>query len=197
MYFHDFDRNGSVDPVLCTYIQHQSFPFVTRDELLRQLAYLRARFTTYASFADVTIEQIFKPEELSAAGHLVANHEETTFFLSQPDGKLKPAALPVEAQFAPVYVITLLDFNEDGHQDVLLTGNNHHVKLRLGQMDANYGILLEGNGHGGFKYVGQEWSGFKIQGDVRSAVNLNGQILFGLNGGPVETYRINSKKKEL
>ena len=64
-------------------------------------------------------------------------------------------------------------------------------------MDANYGILLEGNGHGGFKYVGQEWSGFKIQGDVRSAVNLNGQILFGLNGGPVETYRINSKKKEL
>jgi len=197
MYFHDFDRNGSVDPVLCTYIQHQSFPFVTRDELLRQLAYLRARFTTYASFADVTIEQIFKPEELSAAGHLIANHEETTFFLSQPDGKLKPAALPVEAQFAPVYVITLLDFNEDGHQDVLLTGNNHHVKLRLGQMDANYGILLEGNGHGGFKYVGQEWSGFKIQGDVRSAVNLNGQILFGLNGGPVETYRINSKKKEL
>jgi len=197
LYYRDFDQNGSVDPVLCTYIQHQSFPYVTRDELLRQLAFLRARFTTYASFADVTIEQIFKPEELSAAGHLVADHAETTFFLSQPDGKLKAVSLPPEVQFAPVHAITVLDYNQDGHQDVLLTGNNHHVKLRLGQMDANYGVLLQGNGSGDFTYVPQELSGFKIQGDVRSVIQLDDRILFGLNGGPVITYQKHSKQKAL
>ncbi|MEZ4899420.1 MAG: VCBS repeat-containing protein [Saprospiraceae bacterium] len=197
LYFADFDQNGSVDPILTTFVQHQRFPYVTRDELLRQLAYLRSRFTDYASFADVTIEQIFKPEQLSAAGHLVANEDRTSVFLSQPDGKWAPGELPVEAQYAPVYVITVLDFNEDGHADILMTGNNHHVKLRLGQMDANYGVLLQGNGRGQFKYITQDRSGFKIQGDVRQVIKLGDQLLFGLNGGPVLSYRLNPKHPAL
>ena len=33
MYYKDFDDNGSVDPILCFYIQGKSYPYVTRDEL--------------------------------------------------------------------------------------------------------------------------------------------------------------------
>lgn len=64
-------------------------------------------------------------------------------------------------------------------------------------MDANYGVLLQGNGSGDFTYVPQELSGFKIQGDVRSVIQLDDRILFGLNGGPVITYQKHSKQKAL
>jgi hypothetical protein len=53
MYFKDFDNNGSVDPILCSFIQGRSFPYVTRDELLEQIVSLRKRYTTFSSYADV------------------------------------------------------------------------------------------------------------------------------------------------
>ena len=56
MFYKDFDNNGSVDPMLCFYIQHKSYPYVTRDELLDQMSIMRTRFTDYKSYADATHE---------------------------------------------------------------------------------------------------------------------------------------------
>ena len=190
LYFKDFDDNGSIDPIFCFYIQGKSYPYVTRDELLRQLSGLRRRFTTYESYADATIADIFKPADLANAGHLEADHMETTVFLSGPGGKLKPAALPVEAQYGPVYAIAANDFNKDGNPDILLCGNSSHFKLRLGKFDANYGTLLLGDGQGRFRYVDQARSGFHLQGDVRSVMELaDGTLLFGVNREKVRAYR--------
>ncbi len=190
MFYKDFDKNGAVDPLFCFYIQRKSYPYVTRDELLRQLGFLRSRFNTYASYADVALTDIFTKGELKDAGHWTANHMETTLFISQPDGKLGVKPLPIQAQYAPVNTITVLDCNADGNLDVLLCGNNSHAKLRLGKFDANSGVLLAGDGDGGFRYIGQAVSGFNLRGDVRSAVLLDKTLLFGINQGPVTAYRM-------
>ncbi len=87
MYYKDFDNNGSVDPILCFYIQHKSYPYVTRDELLDQMSIMRTRFTDYKSYADATIKDIFTEEEMKDAKHLTANHLSTTYFESGADGK--------------------------------------------------------------------------------------------------------------
>ena len=60
------------------------------------------------------------------------------------------AELPKEVQYSPVFTINQLDFNEDGNADLLLCGNNSHAKIRLGKFDANYGVLLAGDGKGNF-----------------------------------------------
>lgn len=194
MYFKDFDNNGAVDPLFCFYIQGKSYPYITRDELLRQLGGLRSRFTSYQSYADVTITDIFNKAELETAGHLVANHMETTLFLSQPGGKFGVSVLPFQTQYAPVYTISVLDFNGDGNEDVLLCGNNSHTKLRLGKSDANYGTLLKGDGKGGFEYVNQMTSGFTLRGDVRSVVEVNGAYLFGINQSGIVSYKLKHSK---
>lgn len=190
LFYKDFDKNGAVDPLFCFYIQGKSYPYVTRDELLRQLGFLRSRYNTYASYADVTITDIFKKAELADAGHWTANRMETTLFISKPDGKLEVKSLPIQAQYAPVNTITVLDYNADNNPDVLLCGNNSHAKLRLGKFDANSGVLLAGDGKGGFRYIQQAVSGFNLRGDVRSAVLLDKTLLFGINQGPVTAYRI-------
>ncbi len=192
MYFADFDRNGSVDPIFCSFVQGKSFPHATRDELLDQLSYLRRRFTNYKSYAGATLNDIFEDEVLAGAGYLQANHMETTFFYSTGTGKYKTSDLPLQVQYSPVYTITLLDYDSDGKKDVLLCGNNSHSKIRVGKFDANLGVLLKGDGRGGFSYVPQAASGFLLQGDVRSVIDVNGSLIFGLTNKPLFAYRRNS-----
>ncbi len=190
MYYADFDQNGSVDPIFCYYIQGRSFPYLTRDELLGQLAGLRSRFTSYKNYAEATIEDIFSEKELENANRLIADHMETTLFLSTGTGKFAEGSLPIQSQYGPVYDIVISDYNTDGKKDMILLGNNHHFKLRLGKFDANYGTLLEGDGRGNFRYLDQKSSGLTIWGEVRSSVLINNLLLLGINEAAVKAYRI-------
>jgi hypothetical protein len=190
MYYKDFDDNGSIDPILCFYIQHKSYPYLTRDELLDQMSIMRPRFPDYNSYADASINQVFTPEEMKNAGHLTANYLATACFISTgKSSKLLLTSLPQEAQYAPVFTINLLDYDGDGNNDLLLCGNIDHTRVRFGRYDANYGVLLKGDGKGLFSYISQQRSGFKLTGDVRSVIEINGTYLFGVNGRGIKAYR--------
>lgn len=194
MYYSDFDQNGSIDPIFCYYINGKSYPYLTRDELLGQLAGLRSRFTSYQSYADATLPEILSEEQLKLAGHLSANRMETTLFLSTPGGQYEIGELPLQAQYAPVYAVAISDYNADGHTDMILFGNNHHFKLRLGKFDANYGTLLVGDGMGGFQYVDQVESGLDISGEVKSALQIGDLVFLGIYEEPVKSYKIKKIK---
>jgi len=190
MFYKDFDNNGSVDPILCFYIQHKSYPYVSRDELLEQMSIMRTRFTDYKSYANATMKDIFSDEEIKDAKHLQANDLSTTYFESGTDGKFHEKALPIQAQFSPVYTITALDYDKDGNSDLLLCGNINQARLRFGKCDANYGVLLKGDGKGNFNYISQQQSGLNIWGDVRSVLNINNVLLFGINQKNIKAYKL-------
>ncbi|MGN6618666.1 MAG: VCBS repeat-containing protein [Ilyomonas sp.] len=190
MYYKDFDDNGSVDPILCFYIQGKSYPYISRDELLDQMSTMRTRFPDYKGYADATIKDLFSEDEMKDAKHLMANKLSTAYFESGNDGKFHEKKLPVEAQFSPVFTITSLDFDKDGNKDLLLCGNINYARLRFGKSDANYGILLKGDGKGGFSYINQQQSGFKLRGDVRSVLDLNKTLLFGINQQSLTAYQL-------
>jgi hypothetical protein len=189
MFYKDFDDNGSVDPMFCFYIQNKSYPYVTRDELFDKMSMMRSRFPDYKSYADASLTDIFTAVELKGAAHLSANNFSTTCFLSDAKGKLHPSALPLQVQFSPVYTITAFDYDHDGNQDLLLCGNINRARLRIGKYDANYGILLKGDGKGHFQYAPQLQSGFKLWGDVRSVIEINHTLLFGINQIGVKAYK--------
>jgi hypothetical protein len=113
------------------------------------------------------------------------------------DEKFHKKPLPLQVQFSPVFTITSLDYNHDGNPDLLFCGNINKARLQIGKSDANYGILLKGNGKGNFEYIDQLNSGFKITGDVRGVLQINNDLLFGINQKPVQAYRILSNSKEV
>jgi hypothetical protein len=193
MYYKDFDDNGSVDPILCFYMKDTSYPYVTRDELLDQMSSMRTRYTDYKSYADVTINDIFTREELKDAGHLQANYLKTAYFVSGADNKFHETALPLQAQFSPVYTITSIKNDKDSNDDILLCGNINHARLRFGKYDSNYGVLLKNDGKGNFSYINQQQSGFKLTGDVRSVININNTLLFGINQNSIKAYTTRGK----
>lgn len=189
LYYKDFDNDGYVDPFLCFYTQGKSYPYVSRDELFTQMTSFRKKFETYKSYSDATMNDLFSSDALKAAGHLTANYLQTAYFEGGANGKFTEKQLPLQAQFSPVFTITSLDYDKDGKNDLLLCGNLNHARLRFGKYDANYGVLLHNDGNGHFSYISQPQSGFNIWGDVRSVININNTLLFGINGSALKAYK--------
>lgn len=192
MYFTDLDKNGSIDPFFNFYVQGKSYPFVSRDELNEQIYPMRRKFSSYKAYATATVADIFAPESLDKATKLTVTETKTTLFINQ-GGKFVTAALPLQAQFAPVSHILTNDFDHDGKTDILLFGNHTDNRLKLGSMDANYGCLLKGDGKGGFIYVPQAATGLSVTGDVKSAleiqINKVPYLLIGTSDGPLKFYK--------
>ena len=191
MLYNDFDNNGSIDPLICYYIQGTSYPMASRDEMTDQIVSLRQRFPTYDSYANTTITDILTPEQLKSSKQLLTNHFETTYF-ENDKGVFKARELPLQANFFPVFAISTGDFDHDGKQDILLGGNTDHSRIKIGKIDAGYGVLLKGNGKGNFEYVPQLKSGLVVRGCTRDIINLKGKtkdrVIFAINNQAPVVY---------
>ncbi len=184
----DFDGNGSIDPILSYYIQGQSYPAYSRDELLDQLAVLKKYYTSYELYSTATTDDILlrfkdKTPELKKVTTL------KTILLINDQGKYVQGSLPIQAQYAPVYAILATDLNADGHQDLILAGNQAHARVRIGRVDANQGVVLMNTKKGGFEYMPQWASGLKLRGDVKDIQGVDNKIIVGVNGGDVRVYK--------
>lgn len=189
LYAKDFDANGAIDPILTTYVMGKKYPFLTRDELLDQLSMMRNRFTSYESFASAELEKIFSKDELTDAQYLNAEVVQTQVFSLNKQGKFEVVALPLEVQQSPIFAINVSDFDADGKKDILFAGNIHHGRLRLGNMDASYGLMIKGQGELKFKVVPQQQTGLWLKGDTRNILSIGNRIIIGMNGLPIQEYQ--------
>ncbi|MBK5278923.1 MAG: VCBS repeat-containing protein [Bacteroidia bacterium] len=196
MYVNDFDQNGAIEQLVCTYSGEISYPMALRHDLVSQIPALKKKYLKYENYKNQTIAEIFTPEQLQNAIKLEAYEFATSILLNDGHGKFLLKALPVEAQFSPIFGIEISDFDKDGKQDILLGGNFHKTKPEVGRYDANYGLLLKGDGKGNFKSISASESGIRIDGEVRDIISVstvNGEHIFlARNNDSMLTYKIKS-----
>jgi len=167
MYVNDFDRNGSVEQIICTYDGDSAYPLALKHDLTNQIPELLKKYPKYEMYKEQTISDIFTPEQLASSIRLDVGRLETTLFLNDGTGHFSPRSLPVECQFSTVMAAEPGDFNGDGNPDLLLGGNLYRVKPEIGRYDASYGVLLEGDGRGGFSVIPSLRSGIRLEGEIR------------------------------
>lgn len=192
LYNSDIDENGTNDPVLTSFVQGKSYPFITMDDLLFQAPFLRKKFYNYASYADAVISDVLSAKTLRLIKPLQATTFNTIYLENTGKGLIKKD-LPIQAQYAPVYAMCSADVNGDGNIDLLLFGNNHYNRMRLSTYDANYGQVYLGDGKGNFTYLTQYQSGISVKGDVRGVQLINDNVLIAINNQPVQAYRLTKK----
>lgn len=196
----DFDKDGRIDPVMSYFLNGENYIGHSRDELISQIKVMRVRFKTYQSYADVTFNESFLPEELEDAYVVKSYNFATSYLENLGNGKFKLSQLPLFCQISPVEGIVVDDINQDGNIDVLLTGNSYQNEVSTGRYDALMGTLLKGNGDGSFKVVPPGKSGFVNDFDgsglgVLRNINGNTFVLTANNNGPLNVFKANYQQK--
>ena len=168
-------------------------PEVDRDALGKEWPWVTAKYPLHRAYAEASVEEILG-ETGKTARLLEANWLETTVLLNR--GKqFEVATLPMEAQWSPGFGVNVADFDGDGSEDVFVSQNFFAVPGRTSRSDAGRGLVLRGNGRGGFEAMTGQESGIKVYGEQRgSAVgDYDGDgrvdVVVSQNGGETKLYR--------
>jgi hypothetical protein len=189
LYFSDYDKNGSIDPILNYFIGDESYPAPTRDELVEQIPSFKKRFNDYGSYANATINKVLTTDEIKNSEIYTAQLFESVY-IQNDGGKFSIRSLPEELQFAPVFAFETMDVNEDGNLDLIAGGNLSKMGARMGKATANFGSVLIGDGTGNFKSVAPLQHGVCVRGDVRRIIKLNDRLFFFRNNDTPVVYSL-------
>lgn len=181
LYARDFDGNGSVDPIITFMENGKEYPLPRRENLIKQLPKLKKKFVYFGPYSVATIQEVFSDNELRQATVLEALELRTTLFLNQGKGAFKAMPLPLEAQWSPANQFLVEDLNQDGNPDIMLAGNNYASDTESGPYDAGNGLVLLGDGKGGFRPLSGMESGLwanKDAKDLKVVQLANGNRLY-------------------
>jgi len=210
MYAKDFNGDGRMDPILTMWMPAghgvmKEFPTASRDELVRQLPDLKKKYTTYKDFGEATFADLFPAASLTDAYVRHVTHFQSIYLENLGHGQFRMHELPVEAQLAPVYGMVVDDFDGDGCLDLAMTGNDFGNEVTNGRYDAFNGLVLMGDGKGGFKPRTILQSGLFIPGDGKALVRLAGAkggeakgaglLAASQNNGPLKVFRENGDRQ--
>jgi len=141
----DFDGNGITEQILATHEGGREYPFLMRDDLIRGLPALKARYLSYKAYAGQTLAEVFPAAQLAGATVDTAFTFASAVARNTGDGAFALAPLPDEAQVAPVYAMLADDVDGDGRLDLVLAGNFDGFKPDVGRMHAGRGLVLRGD----------------------------------------------------
>ncbi len=194
IYASDFDNNGSIDAIMSYYIKGKSYPFYAKDDLQKQMPFIKKKYPTYESYANLTINDIFSEEELSRALIFKASTFSSCYIENKGNERFEIRPLPREAQYFPVYGICPGDYNNDGMLDAILAGNFFGTRIKFSDYDAGKGLFLKGDGKGNFYPESDLFSGLFVRGESRDVVEIKSAdggslIVFALNNDSVKLYR--------
>ncbi len=167
IFYGDFSGAARMDGIEAYVDQGRVVPARDLETLARALPWLRQKFPTHHAFAAATMMDVLG-ERSSLAKELRVNWLDSTVFLNRGD-HFEAHVLPVEAQFAPAFGLVAADFDGDGHADLFLAQNFFETDGETSRYDAGRGLLLRGNGRGGFTPLTGDESGLKIYGAQRGA----------------------------
>ncbi len=190
LYAADFDRSGTIDAFMSTFIKDKEVLVHWRDAVVTQVPSFVERFPTHESYAIATVQDILTEEERMAATHLVAHIAESSVFENMEGRTLHRASLPQPAQVAPVQDILIGDFDGDSRKDMVVAGNQFGMRAAVGRLDAGRGLVILGDGQMRFSSAGP--AGLDAAQNVRGLKLLSASgktlMLVASSDGALEVY---------
>lgn len=172
---------AAFDPVLDEMVPIRPFA-----DLVRDLPWLSE--SDAGKNPDAMVLRDLLGNRLESLSRLTASWFELTVFLNR-ERDFEAVPLPVQAQFAPGFGICAADFNQDANEDLFIAQNFFGTPPGTEAYQSGLGLILLGDGAGGFTPMAAAESGIRIHGQQRGAAvgdyDRDGRIdlAVGQNGG--------------
>lgn len=189
LHVNDFDKNGTTEQIITCYRQGKSCPAILKGDLQKQIPTVKQKFLKFSDYAKASINDLFTDSQMAGKTLQMVNNTQSSFLINEGNGKFTLKALPLEAQISPINSIQIIDYNEDGNQDILLVGNFFDNIPEVGRYDANYGLILAGKGKGKYEVQTSKQTGFFTKGQVRKMRVVNSL------GGKKEVVLVKNNEK--
>lgn len=178
LYFNDFDDNGKNEQVLTYYLKGKEIPFSSKDELQKQMPFLKKKYFYADDFAKADFDEIFPTEKLKSAAVLSADYFANAVLINNGNLNFTLKVFPWQAQLTSYRDAITINANNDDLPDILLTGNYYGNNIHNGRYDADYGTVLVNIGKGNF--VCENMNGKIIKGEVRhvDSIQIAGKKAF-------------------
>jgi hypothetical protein len=131
------------------------------------LPWLLAKYDSYEKFARATVDEVLSDHPAGRRRWEVI-WPESTLFLNRGD-HFTVVPLPAVSQRAPAWAVVPFDFDGDTRLDLFISQNFFGERPEASRHDAGQGLLLRGDGRGGFIALHRAESGLSILGDQRGA----------------------------
>lgn len=190
MYVGDLMGNQRMVQILALQKNGRYYTFLDKENLEKQLPYLKKKYLHYGEMAGKTVEEIFGSKLDSSALFQVYTLASMAL-INDGKGHFKPASLPYPMQWSPIFAFAQDDFNGDRKPDLLTGGDFFGTAPFEGRYDAMPLSIYPGDGKGGLKGIFPLSAPLDtLTGEVRSIRPIrlaNGKkaMLVGFNNGPL------------
>jgi hypothetical protein len=171
IYYNDFDDNGKKEQILTYFIGDRELPFANKDELQKQIPFIKKKYLYAADFAQASLSDIFGKEKLNSSDILSANYFSNAILVNQGNLNFEVQAMPWKAQLSPFRDAIVVDANHDNLPDILLVGNYYANNIQMGRYDADFGTILLNKGKGVF--TAENINGLTLKGESRHVRKIN------------------------
>ncbi|MSU34729.1 MAG: hypothetical protein EXS36_06380 [Pedosphaera sp.] len=161
-------------------------------DLLSGLPFLAGRFPSHRAFSEATLDEVLGPQR--AKGRQFEVIELRSLVLLNRGDRFEARELPLAAQLAPALTPVVTDFDGDGDEDIFLSQNFFATRPSVPRLDAGRGLLLRGDGRGGFAAIPGHESGVLVYGEQRGAATADydhdgrADLVVTQNGGATRLF---------
>jgi hypothetical protein len=199
MWAGEFGGEEGIEQVLAVYRGGEGpFPVALRQNLIRRLPYMKARYPTFESYAGETVPDVFDRDVLDEAAHYRAEQMASVVGWNDGSGHLRVDSLPFRAQLAPMYGLLATDVDGRKGPELLMGGNLDAVKPQAGSYDASYGVTLRTDTSRTYREIAAGKSGFAVSGEVRAicALEYGGRktVLVARNDDSLKAFRVGDSR---
>lgn len=132
---------------------------------------VRRRIGSYAEYATSDVAAVLG-DQLAGMVRVGATTYDHLLLLNRGD-RFEARPLPAAAQLAPSCAPVVADFDGDGREDLFLSQNFFPTEIGTLRFDAGAGLVLRGDGAGGFSALTVRASGISVLGDQRGAATAD------------------------
>jgi len=179
IYYDDISGDGRVNIVEAYSNSDEEYmPLRRLDELDRSIVNVTRHIDTHEEFSSYTVADMFG-DRIQGLAHKEVNTKGHMLFVNEGD-RFTAKPLPEKTQWTSAFSVNVADFDNDGNEDLFLSQNLFSLPEGRPRLDAGRGLVMLGDGQGGFNPLSAAESGISIHGEQRGAAtndfNQDGKV---------------------